>query len=113
MANTTSVSTKHSELLHKITDLNEKAKYLEHQNSIHHKGYVTFLNRAIEPALEHLNSSMIGLDYGCGYAPTISELLRKRGIGCENYDPIFFQSSWRKRIILFFQSKCLNISFTP
>lgn len=68
----------------------ERSRYELHENSIQNTGYVSFLNRAIVPAIDFINSSMNGLDFGCGPGPTISELLKQRNIHCINYDPIFF-----------------------
>jgi SAM-dependent methyltransferase len=96
-----------------LNEHEEKERYLEHQNGIHHKGYVNFLNRAIEPALDHLNSSMTGLDYGCGYAPTISKLLRKYEIKCENYDPIFFKKELKKKYDFIFSTEAFEHFFQP
>lgn len=33
---------------------------------------------------------MLGLDYGCGPEPSLSILLERDGIQCENYDPFFY-----------------------
>lgn len=96
-----------------LNEQEEKERYLEHQNGIHHKGYVDFLNRAIDPALDYLNSGMIGLDYGCGYAPTISKLLRRRGIRCENYDPIFFKKTLTKKYDFIFSTEAFEHFFHP
>lgn len=67
----------------------ERKRYLTHQNGIGHEGYVAFLNRAIEPALAFIGRDMLGLDYGCGHAPTLSRLLADKGYRCEDYDPLF------------------------
>ena len=32
---------------------------------------------------------MRGLDYGCGPVPVLSKILIKKGLACENYDPLF------------------------
>jgi hypothetical protein len=68
----------------------EKQRYQAHQNGPQDAGYVQFLNQAITPALPCLKSSMRGLDYGCGPAPTLSGLLKSHGLHCENYDPYFY-----------------------
>lgn len=56
----------------------EKARYLFHQNGTQNEGYVKFLRRALDPARPFLRAGMKGLDYGCGPAPTLSSLVRKR-----------------------------------
>lgn len=67
----------------------ERARYELHQNSIENEGYVRFLNQLVEALLPHLDAGMRGLDYGCGPAPTLSLLLRRRKIACDDYDPLF------------------------
>ena len=72
------------------SEKSEKERYLTHNNGIQYKGYVNFLNRAIEPALYLLDEYMHGLDFGCGPVPTLSLILEKIGIRCDDYDPFFF-----------------------
>lgn len=91
----------------------EKERYLQHQNGIHQTGYVNFLNTAIQPALEHITKEMIGLDYGCGYAPTISEILKQKGFKCENYDPIFFRKKLKRKYDFIFSTEAFEHFFHP
>lgn len=72
----------------------EKARYENHINGIEDQGYVNFLNRAIDPALEYLNSEMVGLDLGSGPGPTLDKLLDRQGIKCEIYDPFFAENNF-------------------
>lgn len=67
----------------------ETARYLTHENSIENEGYVTFLNRLLRPMLPFLDPAMRGLDFGSGPGATLSELVRREGIACEDYDPLF------------------------
>lgn len=67
----------------------EQTRYEEHENTIEAPGYVKFLNQAIKPALPFLSGDMTGLDYGSGPGPTLSQLLKREGIECFNYDPVF------------------------
>ncbi|MDZ7763676.1 MAG: class I SAM-dependent methyltransferase [Melioribacteraceae bacterium] len=83
----------------------EKARYLTHNNGIDQPGYVEFLNRAVEPALNYLNKDMVGLDYGCGYAPTLSKILKKRGYQCEDYDPYFVENPLNKKYDFIFSTE--------
>jgi hypothetical protein len=96
-----------------LTEYEEKKRYLEHENGIYHTGYVNFLNRAIQPLLQYLTPDMIGLDYGCGYAPTISELLRKDGFICHNYDPIFFPDTPLLQYNFIFSTEVFEHFFYP
>ena len=34
----------------------------------------------------------MGLDYGCGYAPALADILKKDGFNVELYDPFFFKN---------------------
>lgn len=70
----------------------EKQRYLQHENSPEHAGYRAFLTRAIDPAMPYLDANMSGLDYGCGHTPTLSGLLRERGLRCDDYDPLFVRT---------------------
>lgn len=67
----------------------EKRCYATHRNGPQHPGHVRFLEQAIAPALPHLGESMRGLDFGCGPVPTLSVLLAREGLCCEDYDPFF------------------------
>lgn len=68
----------------------EKARYLTHNNTIENKGYVDFLLRAVIPAEPYLNTVDIGLDYGSGPKPVLTEILEQKGYQCEAYD-FYFQ----------------------
>jgi SAM-dependent methyltransferase len=67
----------------------ERARYELHRNSIADAGYCAFLRHLLDPMRAYLNAEMRGLDYGCGPGPTLSELARRSGLYCEDYDPIF------------------------
>jgi hypothetical protein len=67
----------------------ERATYLQHENSPAHVGYVDFLSQLAGPLAEALPDGAAGLDFGCGPGPTLSHLMRERGLTMENYDPLF------------------------
>jgi len=99
---------------HRLGREEEKKRYLSHNNGIEHKGYVDFLNRVINPAMRYIKPGMKGLDYGCGPSPTISVLLEKKGLYCENYDPIFFPKGIKKsRYDFIFSTECFEHFFSP
>ncbi len=75
---------------HYLSAEDARARYATHQNSIDNLGYVKFLNRLLIPMRSFLDSSMRGLDYGCGPGPTISGLLQRQGMACDDFDPLFF-----------------------
>lgn len=96
-----------------LSDAEEKKRYLSHNNSIGQPGYVDFLNRAVLPALKYLHPSMLGLDYGCGYAPTLSVLLARRGFRCEDYDPCFVENPLNKKYDYLFSTEVFEHFFHP
>jgi len=98
---------------HFLSAPEEKNRYLTHNNSIGQQGYVDFLNRAILPSLKYLRQSMLGLDYGCGYAPTLSVLLANRGFRCENYDPCFIENPLNKKYDYLFSTEVFEHFFHP
>ncbi|HQB79254.1 MAG TPA: hypothetical protein PLJ52_13000, partial [Tenuifilaceae bacterium] len=50
----------------------EKARYLEHQNSMSNKGYVQFLLETVNKALPYLSKEMQGLVWGWGHSRNLS-----------------------------------------
>lgn len=99
--------------VHRLSLHEEKEEYKTHNNSPEDKGYVNFLNRAVEPAMKYLNSSMRGLDYGCGPGPTLSWILEQHGIPCENYDPFFAKIELDKEYDFIFCTECFEHFFQP
>jgi SAM-dependent methyltransferase len=92
----------------------EENRYRQHNNGLHQKGYVTFLNKAIIPTLEFLKPGMKGLDYGCGPEPTLSKLLEQEGFTCDDYDPFFFPDlDQENRYDFIFATECFEHFFFP
>jgi SAM-dependent methyltransferase len=91
----------------------ERARYATHNNGIHQAGYVAFLNRVIVPSLQYLTPGMVGLDYGCGPAPTLSEILKLQKITCHNFDPIFNFQHPLEIYDFVFSTECLEHFFIP
>jgi len=91
----------------------EKSRYLTHNNGIQYKGYVNFLNQAIEPTLPLLTQKMKGLDFGCGPEPTLSVILEQKGFSCDNYDPIFFPDMPGSAYDFIFATECFEHFFFP
>lgn len=92
----------------------EKSRYQFHQNNIEDKGYVAFLNKAIQPALPFMNTAMKGLDYGCGPSPTLSKLLQQQGYACSDYDPYFFpELNANHKYDFIFATECFEHFFQP
>lgn len=96
-----------------INPNDEKKRYLSHNNGIEYAGYVNFLNRAITPALKYLNSNMVGLDYGCGYNPTLSKILSGHNIICEDYDPFFIKNEFKRKYDFIFSTEVFEHFYYP
>lgn len=74
----------------------EKQEYDLHENTQNDEGYKRFLNRAAEPLLQRLKPASSGLDFGCGPAPVLANMLRQAGHEVFLYD-IFYakdESVW-------------------
>jgi SAM-dependent methyltransferase len=70
----------------------EAARYRLHRNSRADVGYVRFLTPAVAALQRHarlLPPDPEVLDYGCGPAPVLVELLREAGFRARGYDPFF------------------------
>ena len=92
----------------------EKTRYLYHQNSIDNEGYVQFLNRIIEPAMQYLSVGMSGIDYGCGPNPVLAQLTERNGLKCDYYDPFFFpEINTGKKYDFVFATECFEHFFSP
>ncbi len=69
--------------------LQEKAEYDLHENSFEDTGYRQFLNRAFMPVTEKQTPPASGLDFGCGPAPVLADMLTQAGFSMKWYDPIY------------------------
>ena len=68
----------------------EKNRYLLHQNHLEDQGYREFVKPILEAVRTNHDTDTLGLDFGCGHTPVISEILRKEGFNVDIYDPVFF-----------------------
>ncbi|MDF9799849.1 SAM-dependent methyltransferase [Catalinimonas alkaloidigena] len=92
----------------------EKKRYQQHHNSIEDKGYVSFLEKSIEPILPYLKEGMQGLDYGCGPAPVLVQLLhQKYCLHCDHYDLYFFPKKPEKKYDFIFSTETFEHFFQP
>ena len=74
--------------LHPTADA-ELARYRLHENSPDDPGYRAFLARLVEPLVAAVTPGSEGLDFGCGPGPTLSVMLRERGLACALHDALF------------------------
>lgn len=103
-----------ADVAHHPTRAQEKDHYQRHENGIQHKGYVDFLDKAIQPALSFLKAGMKGLDYGCGPVPTLSLLLKEAGYEVDDYDPYFFpELEEGSKYDFIFATECFEHFFFP
>jgi SAM-dependent methyltransferase len=68
----------------------EKAEYDKHQNAANDTGYQRFLQRMAGPMIERIPAHSKGLDFGCGPAPVLAEILRSAGHRVAIYDVYYF-----------------------
>lgn len=67
----------------------QRARYIQHQNTAENKGYVDLLQRPIELLREHGPDIRRILDYGCGPNPVLVQLLHSAGYDAVGFDPLF------------------------
>ncbi len=68
----------------------EKARYLNHRNHLEDQGYLAFVEPVLKAVREQFGTDYMGLDFGCGHTPVISELLRRESYAVDDYDPFFY-----------------------
>jgi SAM-dependent methyltransferase len=70
-----------------LNQKDEKARYDEH-NNVMNDGYKNFLSIAINSLLPHITRESVGLDFGCGPNPALSQIMKEEyGIQhVSNYD---------------------------
>lgn len=74
----------------RLTSLEEKRIYDQHQNDPSDLGYRRFLSRFSNPLIERVEPNSYGLDFGCGPGPTLSKMLEQAGHNVELYDIYYF-----------------------
>lgn len=67
----------------------EKAEYDLHENGFEDQGYRQFLSRACTPITDCLGPPANGLDFGCGPAPVLADMLTQASFSVRWYDPIY------------------------
>ena len=72
----------------------EYAHYLTHENHVGDVGYRTYLSKLADPLLARLVPASSGLDYGCGPAAALADMMRNAGHKMSLYDPFFEADSW-------------------
>lgn len=75
---------------HWLSPDQERARYLQHENTLENQGYVQMFERFIDSAVSpFLKVGSELLDFGCGPEPVLKVLLERRGYRVDTYDPFF------------------------
>lgn len=72
-----------------LNHADEKARYLEHNNDVFDERFRNFVSPIINAVTNKFNPQHLGLDFGSGTGPVISEVLKEKGFSIEQYDPFF------------------------
>jgi SAM-dependent methyltransferase len=75
-----------------VTCEREKQEYELHDNNCDDEGYLKFLSRFTTPFLKRLGHAKKGLDFGCGPAPAVANLLRQHGHEVALFDPFYMDN---------------------
>jgi SAM-dependent methyltransferase len=68
----------------------EKAEYDKHCNAVDDAGYRAFLQRLAQPLMGKLAPASRGLDFGCGPAPALADILQQAGFSVGLYDLYYY-----------------------
>lgn len=74
---------------HRLDRRAERAEYDRHQNRVDDPRYRRFLSRLADPLSARLPPGAAGLDFGCGPAPALADMLRERGFTVGLYDSFY------------------------
>ena len=68
----------------------QKSRYDGHNNHIPDPGYISFLQRLINPITQNFAEESKGLDYGSGPYPMLINLFKEKGfLNIQGWDPIY------------------------
>ena len=71
----------------------EKQEYDLHENNFEDEGYRKFLGKVLTPLSAYISSNkdseLKALDFGCGPAPVLAQMLEELGVSTRVYDPFF------------------------
>lgn len=72
-----------------ISIAEERSRYELHDNDPADEGYTGFLKRIVDPLVKEHPDFGDCLDFGCGPAPVLAEMLAEEGFTVTAFDPIF------------------------
>jgi len=67
----------------------QKARYDLHENDENHPGYAAYFQRFLDFVLPRAGHPASALDFGCGSSALLAKMLKRNGIACDYYDPIY------------------------
>ncbi len=67
----------------------QKERYDLHENDPEDVGYQAYFQRFLDFVLPLVGTPKTALDFGCGRSSLLANMLRKKGIECDYYDPIY------------------------
>lgn len=76
-----------------LSPAEERTYYDLHENSLQDEGYRRFLNRCAIPLLNVLRPGSEGLDFGCGPAPLLAQMLAEAGHRMALYDAFYLRDA--------------------
>ena len=72
-----------------LTQEEEKARYLTHNNDVEDPGYQKFVSPIVDAVLADYGPEDLGLDFGAGTGPVITSMLEEEDYQLKLYDPFF------------------------
>lgn len=73
----------------RLSDAQEKARYMTHNNGPNSSGHREFLQPFAEKIVSRVRPGATGLDFGSGPYPMLSLMLSEESLQMQNYDPYF------------------------
>jgi 2-polyprenyl-3-methyl-5-hydroxy-6-metoxy-1,4-benzoquinol methylase len=67
----------------------QKERYNLHENNAEDAGYIAYFQRFLDFILPLVGKPQNALDFGCGRTSLLATLLKKEGIACDYFDPIY------------------------
>lgn len=67
----------------------QKERYNLHENDEEDAGYQAYFQRFLDFIFPLLDKPKTALDFGCGRSSLLASLLKKEGMKCDYYDPIY------------------------
>ncbi len=67
----------------------QKERYNLHENDEIDEGYQAYFQRFLDFILPLVGQPKTALDFGCGISSLLASLLKKEGVNCDYYDPIY------------------------